>query len=378
MRADLSVLTRSLGEGAALRRLVGNLDLVQAVGPSIAWEHHSAKRRCRATAEAVRGDVYREIWRDAAEDLDAQVVSLGHGLLQINGPGLRTRTWQQHVMLDDSVSLRVALDKPLVSRLLAEAGLPVAESLEFTKPTLARAVEFLEKDDRPCVVKPARGSGGGAGTVCGISTGPELARAAAWASRATTNLLVERQAEGSVHRFLLLDGQLLDVLKNGPPTVVGDGRHAIHELVATENRRRAAAAGRLGLALLSIDRDCLMTLDKADLSLASVPGDGEIITLKTVTNESGPHDNESLGTDVSPALIAQLAGAAAVIGIRLAGVDVVTTDVQGSLDETGGVIIEINGSPALHRHYHVRKPTPTSRTAVPVLKALRHQTFQSS
>ena len=64
--------------------------------------------------------------------------------------------------------------------------------------------------------------------------------------------------------------------------------------------------------------------------------------------------------------------AAAAVGLRLAGVDVVTTDISRPLSETGGVVSEVNGGPGLHHHYLVADSARATPVAVPVLQKLIH------
>jgi cyanophycin synthetase len=197
-----------------------------------------------------------------------------------------------------------------------------------------------------------------------------LLRATLKASRFFRRLVIERQAEGNVFRLLYLDGQLLDVVRRSPPRVVGDGRSTIAELIALENRRRIAAYGSAGLTPLRIDLDCLFTLERAGLSLRFAPPTGEVVTVKTVTNQNGPWDNQSVRDPISEDLIAAGAAAARAVGLRLAGVDLITTDARQSLAKSGGVIIEVNACPGLHHHYHVANRTRATPVAVPVLRTV--------
>jgi cyanophycin synthetase len=84
----------------------------------------------------------------------------------------------------------------------------------------------------------------------------------------------------------------------------------------------------------------------------------------------GDFDNESVRAIVSQALIAQGARAAGTLGIRLAGVDVITPDPRVGLDESGGVINEVNTTPGLHFHYQVRNREAMVPVAVPILRLL--------
>ena len=70
---------------------------------------------------------------------------------------------------------------------------------------------------------------------------------------------------------------------------------------------------------------------------------------------------------VSEGIIAAGCRASEVIGVRLAGIDIITPDVRRGLEEAGGKIIEVNTTPGFHYHYF--KQGGASRVAVPILKA---------
>jgi D-alanine-D-alanine ligase-like ATP-grasp enzyme len=182
--------------------------------------------------------------------------------------------------------------------------------------------------------------------------------------------MVERQARGDVYRFLFLDGELLDVVRRHPPTVTGDGESSVRDLIEAENRRRIEAGGDAGLSLITATLDAVFTLAASGLDLSSVPTAGARVQVKTVTNQGGPSDNHTVHEPVSPDLVAEARAAAAAVGVRLAGVDLITTDVTASLHTTGGVIIEVNGGPGLHHHYHVADREGATRVAVPILRRL--------
>jgi cyanophycin synthetase len=78
--------------------------------------------------------------------------------------------------------------------------------------------------------------------------------------------------------------------------------------------------------------------------------------VRRATNQAGDHETDDVTDTVGAALVRQGAAAAAIVGVRLAGVDVITTDPRVSLDESRGVILEVNTTPGLHLHVLVRNP----------------------
>lgn len=310
------------------------------------------------------------IWKDAAAELSVDLESFPGGFYRISHEGRWTWIQDYLVELDHLVTVQVARNKPLVNRILSEHGLPVPPFLEFTLKDLGSARDFLARQQAPCVVKPALESAGGRGVTTHVRTRRDLRRAALFASTFGPRVMIERQVAGDVYRLLYLDGLLIDAIRRRPPHVVGDGRSSVRQLIKAENGLRVERTGRSALKVLSIDFDCRMTLRRAGRSLGSVPEKGEVVLIKSTTNESGAQECEAVRRGIGPDLVREGARAAEALGVRLAGVDVITPDAGVSLVQSGGVIIEINAAPGLHYHYQVRNPEEGVAVAVPILRRL--------
>lgn len=310
---------------------------------------------------------YRRLWTEAAEQIGAEVSDPGDGFLEIRRGDRRTRVWHSWVALDDAVTLRFADSKTRSRGALAAAGLPVPAQEAFELADPRPAVEFLAGAEGPCVVKPADAAGG-SGATTGVRTTDQLQRACLRAGRLSRRLLIEAQVLGDLYRVLVLEGEVLGVIRRDPPRVLGDGRSTVAELVDAENAGRVAAAegGRTGL--LRIDLDAVFCLQNQGLKPSSVIGEGERVDVKTVVNQNGPDDNVDAREEASEDLLADAVAAAGVIGVRLAGVDLITPDPSRSLRDGGGAIIEVNATPGLHYHYNGANPERLEPVAVPILE----------
>ncbi len=346
------------------------LDLARSTGPGYAWRRLLAERRLSGLGDQVRHAMYERIWREAASATGARIERLGPGLFEISRDHDATRVFQQVVDLDDPVTLKIALDKALVHRLLARTGVSIPDHLEFNVRDPTPALEFLQAADGPCVVKPAAGTGGGSGTTAGLTRPAELMRALLRAAASSKRLLIERQVAGAVYRLLFLDGELLDVVRSLPAHLTGDGRSTIESLIAAENERRMAAEGAAGLSPQNVNLDMVLALERAGLTLSSVLPAGHSVAIGTVTNNNAIEENETFRGALAPQLIAEARSAQDAVGLRLAGLDVITTDPTRPLAETGGVITEVNGTPGLHHHYLVADARNATRVAIPILERL--------
>jgi len=341
---------------------------------SIARRHLSADRRGERRHHTA---YYRQLWMEAAAHVDAPVRAVEDGYLEINLGATTVRVRGTHCSIDDRAALQRAGDKILVHRLLAEAGLPAPEHLVFTLPEIARAERFLADAPGACVVKPGHDSAAGAGVTTGVRTEADLAAAVAVAAEAAARtarvdrsgnplvalaavygqlskvpLLVERQVPGANYRLLFLDGELVDAIRRGVPSVTGDGHSTVAELLKEHNGQRLREGGVRGQLLVSLDLDCRRTLADQGLTPSSVPANGMQVRIKTTINQTAADTNSPARDELHPSIVQAAARAATIVGVRWAGVDVLTPDPSVALAESGGRILEVNTTPGLAMHHH--------------------------
>jgi D-alanine-D-alanine ligase-like ATP-grasp enzyme len=337
-----------------------------------AYLRYRNPRRQRVGREHVA--FHEQIWHQAAEQLGASCRKLGDGILEIELGDARTRVLENVTAIDDPVTLAVMHNKPLTHRILTQQGLPVPRHAAFTLKDPQPAMKFLAAEAEDCVVKPANGTGGGRGVTTGIRTHSHLARAAAAAAVYCDELLIERQYQGHNYRLLYLDGELVDAFQRRSPSVTGDGRSSIRNLVRKANEARGRAGVGVSQALLTIDLDMKRTLARQGLSLRSTPPANTEVQLKTVINENRGADNVSAMHSLHPSIIADGERAVGALGARFAGIDVITTDPTVPLAQSGGVIIEVNGTPNLYYHYHKRDGSfPIAKLLLERLLASRNE-----
>jgi cyanophycin synthetase len=316
------------------------------------WALRPQRNHAAQAAEQHWRESYEQMWAEAAVRLGAQFRPLGFGICEIARNGLATRVQHNCTAIDDYVTMTIALNKTLVYRLLEAAGLRVPRHEAFTLRTLSRAAALLDRVGAACVVKPANGTGGGMGVTTGIRTRRQLAWAATWAAQAGGDLLIEEQVPGDNFRLLYLDGVLLDAIHRRAPSVTGDGRSTVRMLVDQTNQARLRHGSSVSQVLLTVDLDMRNTLARQGLSLGCVPPAGAVIPVKTVINQNFAADNVTVTDRLCPAIVDAGARAARCVGVRLAGVDVITTDPTRPLEATGGVVLEVNTTPGYHFHYH--------------------------
>lgn len=341
---------------------------MRLLGPRTVRQAARSRQTLSPLGDPARNTVYADMWRRSAAAEGATYHDLGAGFGEVRRGQTSTRVCQQVTVLDDAVTLRRALRHHDLHAEMRAVGLTVAEAVPFTPQDLRPALELIARTG-PCVIKPAQGTAGGDGVTVGVGQ-RQLPLAAAAAARFSGGLIAERQVPGYLFRVLLLDGELVDVIRDDVPHVVGDGRSTIMELMSAENSRREAAFGGLGLSYWELDLDTALTLVRSGRNGADVLDPGVEIPVKSVTNDRRVEDSQTYRQPLHPRVLEEARAAAALVGLRLAGVDIVAPSVDGPLEETGGAVLEVNGAPGIHRHYQVREPADATDVGAAVLRRL--------
>lgn len=311
------------------------------------WERDSYRRFA-----ARRLSYFHNYWHRVATSVGSEIDDVGYGFYRLRKNGLVTYVRHGEVMLDNHLTLEMAGNKPLISRLLGEQGYSVPEFFEYRPDTLYRAYSFMRENGSNFVVKPAVGSGGGRGITTKINSRKRLVNASFKAAihSSGNRLLIEKEHSGKNYRLLYLNGIFLDAIQRESPSVTGDGKSTLGELIREENRRRLESDNVEALSPLTIDLDARYTLVDRSLSLNHVASAGQKIEVKTATNQNSRWENHSVRESVHPSIIEYGSQISKDISVALSGVDMMIDDHKAPLEGSGCLVNEINTTPGLHHH----------------------------
>ena len=272
---------------------------------------------------------------------DGNLVQLGHGKFQ-------KRIWASETDQTSAIAEAIAQDKVLTKSLLAPCGIPVPNGQVVT--TAEEAWQFAKTLGAPVVVKPKNGNQG-RGVSVNLTTEESIKAAFDAARREGNVILVERYVAGNDYRFLVVKDQLVAAARRQVPSVTGDGRHSIRELVAKTNLDpRRGEDHATSLSKLLLDDIAADVLHDQNLTFDSVPEPGRCVSLRRNANLSTGGSATDVTDEVAPELAARVVEAAQMIGLDVAGVDVVAPCVNQPLETSGGAIVEINAAPGLRMH----------------------------
>ncbi|BBK38628.1 hypothetical protein STAQ_37060 [Allostella sp. ATCC 35155] len=236
--------------------------------------------------------------------------------------------------------------KDEASARLAAAGLPVARQVRVADAAAACAA--AERLGYPVVVKPVDCSNG-RGVAIGLSTPGAVAAAFADARRRSAAIVVETQLVGHAYRLLVIRGEVAGAIRNAPGTVVGDGRRTIRELVAAADAAPPRQGPRAAVRPLRLTDEMLAYLRRCGRDGDTILAAGESATLHWHGHMSRGAIARTVG-DIHPDNREAACQAAAVIGLDVAGIDMIVPDIALSWRGTGGGICEVNRAPGFRTH----------------------------
>jgi D-alanine-D-alanine ligase-like ATP-grasp enzyme len=257
------------------------------------------------------------------------------------GQGEKRRLfWRNFTPNTSHVATTLSTRKDLTSRLLREAGLPAPRNVVVQDAE--NAVRVAEGFGYPVVVKPVAADFG-RGVSTGNQNSAEVHKAFQHAAKYGP-VLIEEQISGENHRLLVMHGRCVRVMRTLSAQVVGDGNSMVSELVAANNLNRR---DRLTVGfMIKLDEQAIEILDRQGLTPSSVPSNGQVVLLGANANRRNGASAELVTELAHPDVFRLAIQTATLLGIDVAGIDYLTSDVTRSPAETGGAICEVNVTPA--------------------------------
>ncbi len=304
----------------------------------------------------------------AAEERDIPWLRLNRYSLVQFGHGKYGRRIQATITGETRhIAVEIASDKEETNSLLADLGLPVAhQRMVYSEEQAARAAERI---GFPIVVKPLNANHG-RGVSIELMDKDSVRVAYHHAREHSRTVLVESFISGLDHRLLVVDGKLVAASKRVPGHVVGDGEATITELVerTNEDPRRGIGHEKV-LTQLELDHQALRLLELKAMTPDSVPAADELVYLRSTGNLSTGGTAVDVTDVIHPDNRQMAERAALAIGLDVAGVDFLTTDITESYRTTGGAICEVNAAPGFRMHVAPSEGQPRD-VAGPVLDML--------
>ena len=365
-RGVYKVVIRTRDEAVGRAALESARDLVMAaindtpydIGATIAKLTDMIDRRCLGPSTACIVDAATERGIPHLRLNDGNLVQLGQGAAQ-------RRIWTAETDRTSAIAEGISRDKDLTKQLLAAAGVPVPEGR--TVESAEAAWDAAEDIGLPVVVKPSDGNHA-RGVSLNLKTREEVMQAFVAAEAEGSEVIVESFIPGQEHRLLVVGGKVAAATRGEIIRVGGDGKSTIAQLIETQVNTdpRRGEEETLPLETLRVDDPVLLLLlQRQSLTPQSVLPRGQ----SAVVQRTGNMAIDVTG-QVHPDIAEQMALAARVVGLDIAGIDLVVEDIAKPLAPQGGAIVEVNAGPGLLMHLK-----PAVGRAQPVGEAIVEHLF---
>ena len=307
---------------------------------------------------------------ETAEKLGIAVTPLGFGMYELK-KGDITRRILSNLSLDQEnpVSCRLCCNKYLTYQVLERHGFRCFPKHRlYTFQDVAKTCADFQEWNCPVVIKPCTGTNGGTGVTVNIRSLKELKSAICESFvHDRKGYLMEEFVEGSHFRVVTLRGKFLGCRQRLPARVIGNGKDSIRTLIHDENERRNKDRRDNALHPILVDNEVAHKLRSDHMSMSTIPELGQEICVRDTVNMHMGGEVKAI-ENVSEAVKRTCADIARILGIYLAGFDIITRDITKPLEETNGVINEVNTSPGMNCMYKLASGGESVRVVETILQ----------
>jgi len=296
-------------------------------------------------------------WRRLNE---GSLVQLGYGIHQ-------RRICTAETDSTSAIAESIAQDKELTRSLLRSIGIPTPEGRAVE--SAEDAWEAAEDIGLPVVVKPQYGNHG-RGVATNLQSQEQVIAAYNAAREEGRSIVVERHAPGDDYRMLVVGGKLVAAARREPANVIGDGQSTVQKLIDKVNEDPRRSDGHsTSLSLIKIDAVALGVLLAQGMTPDTIPPVGKKVLVRRNANLSTGGTAADVTDEVHPDVARHAIEAARVVGLDIAGVDMVAQDISQPLQGQRGVIVEVNAGPGLRMHIEPSsgKPRPVGESILDMM-----------
>ncbi|MFP4016198.1 MAG: cyanophycin synthetase, partial [Halanaerobiales bacterium] len=247
------------------------------------------------------------------------------------------------------IAVDIASNKMQTKILLEDAGLPVPRG--YILENTLQLKELICHIDTPLVVKPFN-CNHGKGVSLNIHNWYELKKAFYRAKKYSRKVIIEEYIAGKDYRLLVVGNNMVAAAERRPPYVRGDGRSNISQLIDQVNESSLRGEGHeKPLTRINIDEVVVKYLCGQGYNLDTIPEKNQLIYLRHNGNLSTGGTAEDITDQVHPLNVDLAVRAARVIGLDIAGVDIIAQDIRVPLSKQDGAVIEVNAAPGIRMHH---------------------------
>ena len=362
-RGVYKVVIRTRQEEVGRESMVAARDLVMAAIHGTAFDVKGTVNRLKAMVDRLCLGPSTACIVDAATEHRIPSIRLTDGnLVQLGYGALQRRIWTAETDRTSAIAESISSDKDLTKMLLTQCGVPIPTGDVVHSPEQAWRV--AQDIGLPVVVKPTDANHG-RGVALDLRKREDIEAAFTMAEREGTDVMVERFIPGDEHRLLVVGNRVVAASRGETARITGDGIHTVAELIElqinSDPRRGEEEDFPLDTIRLKDLPTAVLELQRQGLDAQSIPEKDRVVVVQRTGN---------MGIDVTdlvhPEVAAVVVLAARVVGLDIAGIDLVAEDISQPLHAQGGAIVEVNAGPGLLMHLKpaIGVPRPVGQAIV--------------
>ncbi len=242
---------------------------------------------------------------------------------------------------------KISDDKELTYTLLKRYNVPIPKTAYIYESEFRQFDwTILSEFHFPVIIKPIDEAHGN-GVCMNITTIPELQKKLESSFAVYPKMIIQEQVLWDECRILVVLGEVIVAYNRIPPSVVGNWHSTIHQLIEYENKNNPLRQEGYyaPLSFIRGDQELFDYVEKQWYKMNDVLSEWVELQLRWNSNiwtgGTAKDMTHILHADIKNLCI----DVAEKLNVSICGVDILTTDFTKPLQEVGGVILEVNGTP---------------------------------
>jgi hypothetical protein len=246
-------------------------------------------------------------------------------------------------------------DKVMLKKEFSKKNIPIP--FYFNLPlwplwNLKNTEKIFSKLQKPIIVKPRLGSRG-RHTITNIHTLPQFREGIKIAGQICSHLIVEEHLTGYVCRATLVNGVLAGFYKGQAPTLVGDGRKTIKELIEEKDKKRHSR-----VEPIRISKELEDHIARGGFAIRDILPEGFSLSLSHRIGRLFGGATKEMLDELHPSFVPILKEAAKIANLSVVGFDCIIPDPTKDAHMQKWGIIECNSLPFIDLHYYALEGKP--------------------
>lgn len=246
-------------------------------------------------------------------------------------------------------------DKAILKREFEKHDIPAPAHFDFSLLSFfsgKKIEKIFAKLKKPIIVKPRLGSRG-RHTVTNINSLEQLQKGVDIAGEICSHLVVEEHLSGNVCRATLVGGVLAGFYKGQAPTLIGDGKKTIKELIEELDKKRESR-----VEPVYISKELHDHLSRSGFIISDILPDGIILPLTHRNGRLFGGNTKEMLDELHPSFVPIFEKAAKTVGLSVVGFDAIIPDPTKPAEAQRWGIIECNTLPFIDLHYYALSGKP--------------------